>query len=527
MKPTINMSVSPYDRGSAPQASPSLVQLQYRRPERWVPSRFNARTVGDDGRLLLWNTLSGTVNAFDANDRERVLSKLAVSGIPGPLDRAGEYLARRGYLVREDVDQVDAFRYQYAKEQWRSDALQFILLASEDCNFRCVYCYEKFERGTMTPETRQGVKNLLLQRGPQLKELRLSWFGGEPLYGWEAIEDLEPVFNRVATQYDIPFFQHMTTNGYLLTEERATRLLDWGCRHYQITVDGLPAQHDCKRVGRDGSPTYQVIMDNLRSLRERRNEEFTIEIRVNFDRDNFPMLGPFLESLSEEFAGDTRFLTRFRAVGKWGGARDAELATCGVDERTYLRELQQTATRLNLHQEGGIRQIASSGAQVCYAARPYNFIVGATGTLMKCTIALYDMPENVVGQLHPDGTLELSDDNMRRWVNPHWESDSLCKTCYALPGCQGAACPLTRVREGVRSCCGVKRNLKHEMRFTLDETKPAPFAARPAPVRIAVPAMAALGASLDAAGEELSDLALQAVAGGGVTVQSNCGCLDP
>src|SRR3712207_7092344 len=32
------------------------------------------------------------------------------------------------------------------------------LLASEDCNFRCTYCYEDFARGTMQPEVREGIK---------------------------------------------------------------------------------------------------------------------------------------------------------------------------------------------------------------------------------------------------------------------------------------------------------------------------------------------------------------------------------
>jgi uncharacterized protein len=484
MKPTMDMTVSPYDRGSPTQALPPLVQLQYRRPDRWVPSRYNARTVDEDGRLLLWNTLSGVVNSFEASDTARVLTRLSPKGLVGPLDRTAEYLAKRGYLVRDDVDQLDVFRYRYAQQQWRTDVLQLILLASEDCNFRCVYCYEKFERGTMTPDTRQGIRNLVLQRAPQLKALQVSWFGGEPLYGWDAIEELEPTFNRVAAERGIPFTQQMTTNAYLLTEERATRLLDWGCRSYQITVDGLPAEHDCKRVGRDGSPTYDVIMDNLRSLRDRRDENFRVDLRVNFDRDNFPMLGAFLESLSEDFAGDQRFSMRFRAVGRWGGARDHEISTCGVDAKSYRRQLQAHARELNLHQEGGVKSIAAPGAQVCYAARPYNFIVGATGTLMKCTIALYDLPENVVGQLNPDGTLELTNDNMRHWVNPHWESDSLCKTCYALPGCQGAACPLTRVNSGHRTCCSVKSNLKHEMRQTLRATAALPAVSTP--VRTAV-----------------------------------------
>lgn len=469
MAPTIDMKVSPYDRGAMAAVPASLVQLRYAPRTRWIPSRFNARTVGDDGRVLLWNSYTGAVSAFDARHREQVLALLSSEGTAEPLGKVGEYMTKRGFLVRAGTNELDKFRYQYMLQQGRQDVLEFILLASEDCNFRCVYCYEKFERGTMTPETREGVKRLLEKRAPYLNQMSVAWFGGEPLYGWEAIEDLEPFFNRTAAKHGLEFGQHMTTNAYLLTEERATRLLDWGCSRFQITIDGLPAEHDCKRVGRDGSPTYHVILDNLRSLAQR-TSPFKVDLRVNFDRDNFSRLGQFMEVISEDFAGDPRFQMRFRAVGKWGGANDDNLATCGVlEEKEVKRELQKKAVEVGLAHESGIGGLASLGSQVCYAARPYNFIVGATGKLMKCTIALYEMEENVVGQLHPDGTLELHDQEMAHWVAPHFESDSMCKSCYVLPGCQGAHCPLTRVQANQRTCCSVKGNLKHEMRYTLEK----------------------------------------------------------
>jgi uncharacterized protein len=469
MIPTVDMQVSPYDRRQAPAAASPLVQLAYKPQQRWVPSRFNARTVGEDGRLILWNTLTGAIITYAPHEREPVLRRLGRDGLPAPLDKTSERLRKRGFLVRDDVNEVDRFRYRYAQGQWRTDALQFILLASEDCNFRCVYCYEKFERGTMSPEVRQGVRELTLKRAPYLKALSAEWFGGEPLYGWEALEELSPFFKDVAERHGLQHAQQMTTNGYLLTEERATKLLEWGCQSFQITVDGLAAEHDCKRVGRDGSPTHAVILENLRSLHARRDASFLVNVRVNYDRDNFPRLAPFLESLSEDFAGDDRFRLRFRAVGKWGGANDDNLNTCGTEQRPMLRSLQNKADELGLAREGGIRDQAVPGSQVCYAARPYNFIVGATGKLMKCTIALYDMEENIVGQLHPDGTMELNEENMVRWVAPHFESDTMCQSCYVLPTCQGAQCPLHRIQSNRRTCCRVKSNLKEEMRYTLDE----------------------------------------------------------
>jgi uncharacterized protein len=497
MKPTIDMQLSPYDRGAQTPVAPALIQLGYRPRERWVPSRFNARTVHDDGRLILWNTMSGAVSIFAAHETERVLQRLDIEGVTAPLDKVSEYLSRRGYLVKSDLDEVQLFRYHYAQQQWRTDILQWVILASEDCNFRCVYCYEKFKNGTMLPEVRQGVMALTERRAPHLNELSVSWFGGEPLYGWEAVEELGSFFKRTADRYGIGHSQHMTTNAYLLTEERATKLLEWGCRRYQITIDGLAEEHDCKRVGRDGSPTYATIIDNLRSMHARpRSEEFGIDIRVNFDQNNFPRLGTFIEVLSEEFGGDPRFQLRFRPVGKWGGPNDANLATCGIEEqRQVTRKLRKTAEDLGFPQERGILDAATFGSQACYAARPYNFIVGATGTLMKCTIALDEMEDNIVGRILPSGDMELNDANMVKWVGPLFEKDQMCQHCYLLPGCQGATCPLTRLTIHQRTCSSIKSELKQEMRYTLEDhdrakaARAAAAAAVPDPLPAEAPAL--------------------------------------
>jgi uncharacterized protein len=437
-----------------------------------VPSRFNARTVGDDGRLILWNTYSGAVSVFGARSREQVLRRLAPAGVAEPLDRTATFLRERGFLVRQDAGELNRFRYFYARQQWRTDTLQLILLASEDCNFRCVYCYEKFRSGTMQPAVRQGVRRLIDARAPRLAQLSLSWFGGEPLYGWEAIEELAPHAQKAARARGIQHQQSMTTNGYLLTEERATRLLEWGCTRFQITLDGGAADHDCRRVGRDGSPTHAVILDNLRSLRAR-GQDFAVAVRVNYDAQSFAGMGSFLEALSEDFGGDERFVLRLRAIGQWGGPNDDALAVCGRDEqREVVEEVRRKAGEVKLRIEGGIRDYARPGAQVCYAARPYSFVVGATGKLMKCTIALDEMEANVVGQLHEDGTMELDEGRLGAWVAPHFESDAACRSCYVLPGCQGALCPLTRIQHDVRSCAPVRSSLKREMRYTLGQPGP-------------------------------------------------------
>ncbi|HXO40090.1 MAG TPA: radical SAM protein [Thermoanaerobaculia bacterium] len=433
----------------------------------WVPSRYNVRATADDGRLVLWNTLSGKITAFAAEDRETVLELLHRQGLEAPQEKVVGYLAERGYLVRRGVDEYRQFQQLFGQQHYRTDVLELILLASEDCNFRCTYCYEDFARGTMVPAVREGIKNLVRKRIGKLNRLGVSWFGGEPLYGWEAVEDLAPFFVEIADEHEVSFGSNMTTNGYLLTPQVADKLLAWRIRHFQITLDGLAEHHDHARVGRDGSPTFATIFDNVKAL-ARRDDDFRVDLRVNFDRVNAPGLSQFVDILAQEFKDDRRFSLALHAVGKWGGPNDARLEVCGGDDQQRVqRDILAQARRQGLH-FGSLKDAARLGSQACYAARPYNFLIGASGKVMKCTIVLDKDDYNVVGRITEDGELELDADRMALWTEPAYEQDGKCRKCVMLPNCQGIHCPMVRIEQDTQPCISTRSNPKGELRAILD-----------------------------------------------------------
>ena len=108
--------------------------------------------------------------------------------------------------------------------------------------------------------------------GPEC--LYISWFGGEPLYGFQAIEDLAPFAQEWARENGVFLKSNMTTNGYLLTPETADKLLSWGINSFKITIDGRPEDHNCSRPTRDGKETFWTIFENLKSLRQRPDDFF-------------------------------------------------------------------------------------------------------------------------------------------------------------------------------------------------------------------------------------------------------------
>lgn len=438
---------------SAGTPNKSLVHLGPT-PVRWVPSRYNARATTGDGVLVLYNSYTGAVSGFQERHAEQVCELLDQAGFEEPQDSLSKlkaYLVERGFLIPSDTNELQRFRHRYAHGQHQRDTLELILLTSEECNFRCTYCYEAFPRGTMEPWVQTATIGLIKARAPRLNRLQISYFGGEPLLGIEAIRNIAPIARDVAQSGDIRYSSSITTNGYLLNGNVFEELIGYGINSYQITLDGFRECHDHSRPLKDGGGTYDVIHENLLSM-HRSDHKFTVALRVNFDRVNVSKMTDFLDDINS-LKGDDRFKIRFFPVGKWGGPNDDELAVCGLDSEREKRKLDVYASELGYRTEGRLPYIIPrSGSNVCYAARPYNLIVGADGKLMKCTVVLDTKDYNIVGKLTRDGRADISVDKLIAWTAPYFEDDEACKQCFFLPVCQGASCPLPRIETNSRPC---------------------------------------------------------------------------
>jgi uncharacterized protein len=452
---------SPLDRRASAPVVPTQPGMKH-----WVPSRYNIRMNSPDGRLVIWNTLRGSMSVFKADQSAEIVGLLGQKGFQAPEQDLVKYLVDRGILLEKGSNEYRQFQMLFGREQYRADVLQLILLASEDCNFRCRYCYEKFEHGTMHPAVRTGIKKMLEKRLPQLSNLHIQWFGGEPLYGLTAIEDIAPWVAEMAEKHDVRYGSSMTTNGYLLTPEVADKLLAWKVNNFQITIDGPAENHNQSRPSREGGETFQTIFNNLKAMSQRK-EDFSILLRVNFDPTNHQNVPRLMDQLKQELGTDSRFRFHFHPVGKWGGSNDENLEVCGASSFETTAMLKAAAHERGFNVET-LRGMNLPGSQVCYAARPYNLIIGATGKVMKCTVVLDTDERNVVGNILPTGQLNLDSDKMGLWTEPAFESDSQCQKCIMLPQCQGISCPLARMRTNEPPCIPTRRYAKRQMQETLD-----------------------------------------------------------
>lgn len=308
---------------------------------------------------------------------------------------------------------------QYAPAWAVSNAvLHLILLPTEGCNFRCVYCYESFAMSRMPRSVVDGVKELLSTRFSELARLDVSWFGGEPLLASDIVlEVLEHIQGLRETHPETAFSSDVTTNAYRLDTRLLERLVSLGVESFQITLDGTSKQHDLKRKRADGAGTFDAIWANLLAMKASETP-FAAILRLHVDQTNQDDMASLLDQCAGAFRGDPRFSFFIRPLSRFGGPHDASLRVLAPREADQvIGELRSRARGLGL-------QVWEKPDQetLCYAARPNSLVVRANGLLNKCTVALQDQ-RNAVGALRSDGTLSLNKNAMLPWIRGLWNGN--------------------------------------------------------------------------------------------------------
>lgn len=303
--------------------------------------------------------------------------------------------------------------------------LELFLFPTEQCNFRCTYCYEDFEIGRMKPDIILGIKNLIKNRAEELEYLRISWFGGEPLMAVNIVEEINSfVLELFSHKKDFIFHSDMTTNAYLLNLNTAEKIINVGVTDFQISIDGIEEIHNQTRKRADGKGTFETIWKNLLNLKSL-SQNFHVMLRVHYTPKNLMKLPELIKMLNSDFSDDTRFSVIFKSVGRYGGENDENITPVSrEDEIIVENNLNTKMLKANLINKDN----KSSDFQICYAAKPNAYAIRANGKINKCTVALSD-EKNDIGSINIDGTFELNHQKHSHWIKGVFTKDSNILEC--------------------------------------------------------------------------------------------------
>ncbi len=295
-----------------------------------------------------------------------------------------------------------------------SEKLELILLPTEQCNFRCTYCYEDFAIGKMRPDVVTGVKSLISARAADLAHLHLSWFGGEPLAAYDVVKDISEHARATALQHGLTYTAEMTTNGYTLGKTRVQELADLGCRKYQISLDGAEDDHNSTRLRADGSSTFARIWDNVRAIQklcaDGDVDNLHVMLRLHVTPKNLSRFSELLDQIEAEL--DPRFFSIYlKNITHLGGPNDDHIEVF-KSRAVFVDAIHGMYERLAPYIGAGDPDFV----YVCYAGKANSFLIRADGRVGKCTVALSDRA-NTIGDILENGELRLDSGKLAPWLH--------------------------------------------------------------------------------------------------------------
>ncbi|WP_321145810.1 radical SAM protein, partial [Bacillus mycoides] len=320
-----------------------------------------------------------------------------------------------------NLNEIDLNTYSFLV----SNQLQeLIIFPTEQCNFRCVYCYEDFKMKQMSPDIVNSIKKFLENRVPEIKYLTINWFGGEPLLAKKVVIDISKYAQNLSKKYNaLSYSSTMTTNGYLLTPSTFNNLVEVGITEYQISLDGPKDIHNLTRIKANGSGSFETIWKNLLSIKQSNHSNVKIILRIHLTNENLPYMKDFMLELKKHFVNDSRFTVFLKPVAKLGGLNDENLDLINSSDRVSI--IQQLEAILY---EDSQRLETNTQPNICYAARPNSIAIRSDGSLAKCTVALQD-ERNSIGNINPDGTLNIIQERLAPWLRGLTTLDRLDLSC--------------------------------------------------------------------------------------------------
>lgn len=290
-------------------------------------------------------------------------------------------------------------------------SLELILLPTEQCNFRCTYCYEDFSIGKMKRNIVEAIKKLISQRIDSLDALKIGWFGGEPLAAKDIVYEISEFIQKLRMNYpNLRYLSDMTTNGFQLKEEIFRKLNSLDVTSFQVSLDGTEEMHNKTRKRMNGEGSFRTIWNNLLAIKNT-DLDFSIVLRIHITPENLDDIYKLVDLIKADFGYDNRFTVFFKAIENLGGPNTGTFKVLrGKDKGEIMQQLY-----LHLGDTMRPKKINDNGPYVCYAAKTNSLVIRADGKIGKCTVALSD-DRNSLGILRDDGSIEIASDKLALWT---------------------------------------------------------------------------------------------------------------
>ncbi|WP_282015113.1 radical SAM/SPASM domain-containing protein [Marinifilum flexuosum] len=375
-------------------------------------------------------------------------------------------LKDKSFLVPENENEIETVVENALQSAQDTEVLYKIISLSANCQLACKYCGQSNYNKNISENFYSSIEERIVNnlKTNQFKQLKIGWFGGEPLLAIKTIKNFSEKFIVLAEKFNCSYEGMITTNGYSLSLENFKLLRKYKVNVFEVTIDGPKTTHDKRRNLKNGSGSFDKIISNLKSIHQyciENKENPTINIRCNIDKENQNDIEELITYLHDNKLFP---LIRFyiAPIIDWGN--DASKNSLSKKEFSQLH--MNTIKHLK---ENDIKSVfpffpTAPKLSLCTLTSEYGELYDVEGNIYKCTETSYvdayqDKLFNIGSLKEP---FKKYDHNLRKdWYAKILNGELKCSTCKFYPLC-GGGCPKSWM-EGEPPCPSFVYNFEERL----------------------------------------------------------------
>lgn len=347
-------------------------------------------------------------------------------------------LTEKGFIVEDETDEIKLVK-QKNYNLINDDTMYHITInPTMNCNFKCWYCYESHIKDSkLSEKIIDSIKKHIVHvrdTNHNLKQFKLSWFGGEPLLYYKTT--VKPIleFANLLFNNKINFYSTFTTNGLLIDQEMIEDFKINKVTFLQITLDGYEEQHNKVRYISKNKGSYKKIVQNIVLLAE---NEINVTIRINYSKETLEKI----ELVADYFTDLDKKILKYIAFDFHQVWQEEDDLTSLLDAKLiYFKNKGLISTQ---------RDDIDNFKSPCYADKKNHATINYNGEVFKCTARDFNSSSKE-GDLLENGIIKWNEKYSTRLDAKI--KNTPCFSCSILPVCGGGCSQISIENSDVDYC---------------------------------------------------------------------------
>ena len=420
---------------------------------RYKESKYNLLVNQNERFSILYNCYNGGIIQLENQVYELLKqSNFFIESIP-----YGNDLLRNGFIVNSSIDEFQRVKTEIETtiRNRNQDMISYVIAPTLNCNMRCVYCFQQEFRtegseNTISKDVIEKTRQFIYNNSkgnPNLKRIKITWFGGEPMLCFGEIVSFSNQLKADLGQINVELNAAMITNGSLLDEEKLQVLVkECNLKNIQITLDG--EVHTYCEKKQTTSSVYEKVLDNICIA----TKYLKTAVRVNADKNNFEELRRLINSLYHSDINKENLTVHFAQLRDYN-CDNCEDSEC-FNDLEYWQSKEEFYNSLKEFEIKGNKNTVPSFSRIpfCGLATGNNLVIDYLGNLYKCEHYIGDETK-VVGNI-TDGLFYNEVYKQSLFLS----TDERCEMCDIFPCCNYSQCVAMHKFSGRDSICKCYEN---------------------------------------------------------------------